>query len=284
MPPTRRYLRLTKHTVLETRIYLDDPSQLTWLLRPGAEALPRIVQAVRGLVLPKLREENERAVGKGKGKGRGRVRDVVVGDDFEVSVFLTERSAGHALLTKQKIFREKGERMRGNAGKLTGWLTRGTGDVPVEITDETVVVREEDEGEGAEVALGDIPEVGSSRGKRPRRDTGDEDDGLFVDSSTGSDVEDQTHGSRRHKRKKHAQDGDGDGDVERGEEKKKLALNTSYDGFSIYGRILCLVVKRRGQKSTAASGKAPESSQQMLENWVSTQAAQDQGDDDEDDG
>jgi hypothetical protein len=56
------------------------------------------------------------------------------------------------------------------------------------------------------------------------------------------------------------------------DDKKKMGLNTSYDGFSIYGRILCLVVKRRGVRSNAGGG-APASSQQMLENWVSTQAA-----------
>jgi hypothetical protein len=58
---------------------------------------------------------------------------------------------------------------------------------------------------------------------------------------------------------------------------KKLRLNTSYEGFSIYGRILCLVVKRKGVRQSAQ----PISSQQMLENWVSTQAAAELVDDDD---
>ena len=53
------------------------------------------------------------------------------------------------------------------------------------------------------------------------------------------------------------------------EDKKKLALRTYYDGFSIYGRVLCLVIRRRGGRVSSAAA----SSQQLMENWVSTQAA-----------
>lgn len=63
--------------------------------------------------------------------------------------------------------------------------------------------------------------------------------------------------------------------------KKKMGLNTSYDGFSIYGRILCLVVKRKGARHHAGNNTAPVSSQQMMENWVSTQAQAEQVDDEE---
>ena len=65
------------------------------------------------------------------------------------------------------------------------------------------------------------------------------------------------------------------------DDKKKLALNTSYDGFSIYGRILCLVVKRKGKKSQP-SGIVVGGSQ-MMEHWVGTQALAEGGlDEDED--
>ena len=78
MAPLRRYLRITKYSVLEVRIFLEDPACAeSWLLRPGNPALPRVIEAVRPLVLPKLREENERARGKGKGKGKKGVKDVV---------------------------------------------------------------------------------------------------------------------------------------------------------------------------------------------------------------
>lgn len=68
-----------------------------------------------------------------------------------------------------------------------------------------------------------------------------------------------------------------DEDDEDEDDAKKLRLNTSYEGFSIYGRILCLVVKRRGVRQPTQ----PASSQQMLENWVSTQAAAEHIDDDD---
>lgn len=80
MAPLRRYLRITKHSVLEVRIYLDRPSDSdAWLLRRDDPALPRVIEAVRPLVLPKLREENERARGRGGSKGKKKgVKDVVI--------------------------------------------------------------------------------------------------------------------------------------------------------------------------------------------------------------
>jgi hypothetical protein len=82
MAPIRRYLRITKHSILEVRIYVDRPADTdNWLLRHDNPALPRVIAAVRPLVLPKLREENERAKGKGKGKKKG-VKDVVVGGEW----------------------------------------------------------------------------------------------------------------------------------------------------------------------------------------------------------
>jgi hypothetical protein len=79
MAPLRRYLRITKYSVLECRIYLDNPALAeSWLLNSRNPVLPRVIESVRPLVLPKLREENE--IGKGKGKGSKKkksVKDVV---------------------------------------------------------------------------------------------------------------------------------------------------------------------------------------------------------------
>ena len=107
MAPLRRYLRITKHSVLEVRIFLEDPAHVdTWLLRKGGgdgddsnsgagktTALARVIEAVRPLVLPKLREENMRARGgrSGDGGGGGKsgkkgVKDVV--SRGELFVFL----------------------------------------------------------------------------------------------------------------------------------------------------------------------------------------------------
>ena len=51
------------------------------------------------------------------------------------------------------------------------------------------------------------------------------------------------------------------------EDKKKMAMSTSYDGFSIYGRVLCLVVKKRdtGKAKGGMSG-----GQAMMEEWITS--------------
>lgn len=77
MAPIRRYLRITKYSVLECRIYLDDPALAhSWLLNPRDPILPRVIESVRPLVLPKLREERERSRKKST-KKRG-IKDIVV--------------------------------------------------------------------------------------------------------------------------------------------------------------------------------------------------------------
>lgn len=74
MAPIRRYLRISKFSVLECRIYLEDPSDTRWLLDSRDPVLPRIFTSIRPLVLPKLREENERLFARKKGKP---VKDVI---------------------------------------------------------------------------------------------------------------------------------------------------------------------------------------------------------------
>lgn len=78
MAPIRRYLRITKYSVLECRIYLDNPALAqSWLLNPRDPILPKVIESVRPLVLPKLREEKERERSKKKSKKRS-IKDVVV--------------------------------------------------------------------------------------------------------------------------------------------------------------------------------------------------------------
>jgi hypothetical protein len=61
------------------------------------------------------------------------------------------------------------------------------------------------------------------------------------------------------------------------DDKKKMGMRTTYDGFAIYGRVLCLVVKRR----EGARGKGPtavEAGKAMMEEWIaSTQAREEEG-------
>lgn len=62
-----------------------------------------------------------------------------------------------------------------------------------------------------------------------------------------------------------------------GDDKKKMAMDISYEGFAIYGRALCLVVKRRGpgrMVQPAASNKPQTASQlgnqAVMENWITS--------------
>lgn len=74
MAPIRRYLRVSKNSVIECRIYLENPSDSRWILDSRDPVLPRIFSAIRPLVGPKLREETERVLARKKGKP---VKDVV---------------------------------------------------------------------------------------------------------------------------------------------------------------------------------------------------------------
>jgi hypothetical protein len=118
MAPIRRYLRISRHSVLECRIFLENPADRDrWLLNPQDPALNRIFEAVKPYVLPKLREENERV--KGKGKKKKSVKDVILQDDFEISIFLTEAGVRHALMIRNKTFRDT-DRIKSNSNKLLG--------------------------------------------------------------------------------------------------------------------------------------------------------------------
>lgn len=180
-------------------------------------------------------------------------------DEFEVSIFLTETSTTHSLLTKQKSFADK-PRIKSNSSKITSYTN--TSDNPINV-DESEVPRVLQEEDAEEVSLNDIPEAGGGH-KRGH----DDDDAISVGSSDEEPF--QTQRVPRAKRKKVA---DVVPEDAAGDDKKKMSLSTAYEGFSIYGRVLCLIVKRKGVKKTATSGHT--SGSQMLENWVSTQAAQD---------
>ena len=60
------------------------------------------------------------------------------------------------------------------------------------------------------------------------------------------------------------------------DDKKKMGMNTTYDGFSIYGKILCLVVKRRGgargrdNRSMGLADSGSGGGQAMMEEWISS--------------
>lgn len=173
------------------------------------------------------------------------------------------------------MFKDEGERLKSNSSKMTG-----TSEVPVEVQDDgesaTVVIGEESDEEQGALNLADIPaardteeESGDGgRGEKRRRRSSD---ALFV----SDDPQDGGVGGQQPtplpKRKKATGEHDAAGSrTDRAEDsKKKMGLDTSYDGFSIYGRILCLVVRRKGAvrgKPIASTGAG----QAMMEEWIAS--------------
>lgn len=90
----------------------------------------------------------------------------------------------------------------------------------------------------------------------------------------GDSDDDGSEGPPARKRRKDKQPADEE--VGGRDDKKKLAMDISYEGFAIYGRVLCLVVKRRdiGRAVTGpSSGKAltaQPGGQAMMENWITS--------------
>ena len=149
-------------------------------------------------------------------------------------------------------------------------MNAGVAGETVEIPDdsddaEISILQEDDDGL---VNLDDIPELDpTEQDEENERD----DDELFVQDSEDSEPAFQRRRSTDPTRRRIAWERKETeaSKVATSEDKKKLSLRTYYDGFSIYGRILCLVIRRRGGRGSAATA----SSQQLMENWVSTQAA-----------
>ena len=175
-------------------------------------------------------------------------------DDFEVSIFLTELSSPHSILTRQKQFLGKGKN-----------TTLGTRDAPMEIGDDGEVSALREEDDDVNLALDKIPladEV-SAGGDKPER--GEDDAVSISDNSEDGNEATESLPTERGTPGQAKDVGANDED-----NKKKMGINTTYDGFHIYGRILCLVVKRKG----GDRGKQPAGLGQVtMEDWIaSTQA------------
>ena len=158
-----------------------------------------------------------------------------VADDFDVSYFLTDTSAPHSILTKQKTFHQKA------AGRATG-----TQDQPLEVADDDKVPHMRSESSDEEPDMSQIPLEGERKH-------------VAEDAVSVSDASDkQSAGVPK----------EADGASDR-DDKKQLGLTTAYNGFKIYGRILCLIVKRTGgtrvaQQANSGGGKA------MMEEWIAS--------------
>ncbi|OJD14365.1 hypothetical protein AJ78_05270 [Emergomyces pasteurianus Ep9510] len=276
MPPIRRYLRISKYSVLECRIYLENPADSRWLLDARDPALPRVFESIRPLVLPKLREETERARAKKKSKP---VKDVLAQDDFEVSIFLREGGTNHSIVTKHKSFNNRPSKIQSNSNKLTG-----NDDSPIHIPDDPLKIPtiSPESDEEAQANLENIPVassatsppgsppaadeegIPSSPRRRRRREyrTESNDSAIEADSN-----EEATHATKRKKTRVEPT-------PEPGQDDKKLSLTTNYKGFTIWGRILCLLITRKDDSAARSTADAAPAGQALMEEWISTQAPQ----------
>ncbi|KAJ5095719.1 hypothetical protein NUU61_005075 [Penicillium alfredii] len=233
MAPIRRYLRVSKFSVLECRIYLDNPSDSRWLLNPRDPVLPRVFAAIRPLVLPKLREENERLFARKKSKP---VKDVIAEDEFEVAIFLRETRTRHSLLTRSKTFHKPDNpdiNAEGNSGPSTD---------PTGSADAGILV--ESDGE-PDLDLHDIPEAAA-------------------DATTPENTDQPNRRKRKTAQAGPAEEDSGD--------EKKLRFSTQYESFNICGWVLCLLVTRKGDRTRPALATSELSRQPLMEEWISTQA------------
>jgi hypothetical protein len=107
-----------------------------------------------------------------------------------------------------------------------------------------------------------------------REESGDETDLMPLDKipSAQDSVEDDEPPQNR------AQNGGRQQFVEELEEddKKKLAFRTSYEGFSIWGWVLCLLVDRKGGPGKKASGV---DAQALMAEWITSTQLQREDDD-----
>lgn len=186
------------------------------------------------------------------------------------------------------------------------------------------VLRREESDEDGAIVLDDIPTmaeteaetesdpVATRRSKRRRGQTqpraasgGEEDDsdhGVDDDYApvdaiqldlSGDEEEDagsdELFVDNRPSKRRKEMDPETETDREPADEKKKMAMDISYQGFAIYGRVLCLVVKRRGsgRGAQAVTSKSlptsPLANQAVMDNWItSTQMPAAEGADDMD--
>lgn len=186
---------------------------------------------------------------------------------------MMETDTRHSLLSKHKLFREKGpSAIQSNASRLIAETNANP--IDVEASD-FAPIRIEEDSDNEGVALSDIPSANTRRqAKRQRSNTIEDDDdddnnADFEDAAEDSDSNEGPAGLQPLPKRQRGlvnplAEPEGGFDDE-DDYKKKLAMDVSYEGFAIYGRVLCLVVKKRENKPQQALG-----GQAKMENWITS--------------
>jgi hypothetical protein len=165
--------------------------------------------------------------------------------------------------------------MQSNSTKLIN----ETNEEPVDVdVDNDLPIRVEDDSDEDGLRLADIPTADTARRSKRQRNNSDivqevvasDDDDAGSAIEIDSDAEPPPPKRLRRPGALDDDDQDGDGD----DDKKKLTMDVTFEGFAIYGRVLCLVVKKRDRKAQGTSGgRAADSAangQARMENWITS--------------
>ncbi|KAL5611766.1 hypothetical protein BROUX41_000659 [Berkeleyomyces rouxiae] len=309
MPPLCRYLQISKYHILECHIYTDPPAlQHSWLLNPRKPLLDRIFEHIKPTVIPKVRQARENDHWGKKKKPAQKKPDIMVTDEFEVAITLLPTSERHSVLQKH---RHLSDRASYRLQSSTKGLIAQSHLAPIDVDAEndgysaaaTVILEESDDDQPVFTAPVALPQ---RRSKRPRSGTIDGDGGgnagdATVTSTPGSQAgSNQGGGSASEQGDLQSRDGSGifvsSGEEDNQDEtnaasdttnqakrmrqlgladddKKKMKMDISYEGFAVYGHILCLVVKKPSPAGAKRSGRGGRAKHEpgAMESWLSTQ-------------
>ncbi|TQV96216.1 hypothetical protein V2A60_003347 [Cordyceps javanica] len=161
--------------------------------------------------------------------------------------------------------------MQSNTTKLIS----ETNDQPVGVDDaDFAPIRIEEESDDDEnFDLSAIPNADTRGGAKRDRDFNADASGCDDANAEGSAIELDSGGEEPPSKRRREIPGF-ESDDDSSDDKKKLAMDVSYEGFAIYGRVLCLVVKRRdaGPKANQQSlpGINATTGQAKMENWITS--------------
>ena len=165
-------------------------------------------------------------------------------------------------MRKEKTVKSEKTRLGTIDGKLTGI---GTADLPLEVDEpepENVGVESPEE---EATNLRDIPMADHGEGTNSAQHSPASEQSLFISDDS---AEDGSTGIQRRQNARSKHEPISVDPEQSADDKKKMLLNTTYDGFAIYGRILCLVVKRRG--GTKGKDRTGGTGQAMMEEWIAS--------------
>lgn len=163
---------------------------------------------------------------------------------------MTGVSTLHAVLQKTRKVKPEKQNTRPGPTKMMD-AARGSED--------PIVIREEED--DAPVDLTAIPEAPPEGDNEP----------LFLPrSDSEDDSEDDSDFPPTRKRKQKEVNND---DSAEHDDKKKLRFNTEYEGFAIYGKVLCLIVTRKKNQEPEKRAPGPAVGGGLIEGWIAMSQA-----------